>query len=144
MTTLYPWLKSLHLAAVMIWMGGMVVLVVARGWVASAAVPRPAQAQGAIEAMRAWDRQVTLPAMGLTWALGILIAVQGSWFSSPWLSVKLILVLALSGLHGMLSGSMRRLAEDPSARPPAVSRFAAAFVLASITVIAILVIVKPF
>lgn len=144
MTTLYPWLKVLHLAAVMIWMAGMVVLVVARGWVASAAVPRPAPAQGVIEAIRAWDRQVTLPAMGLTWALGILIAVQGSWFSSPWLSAKLLLVLALSGLHGMLSGSMRRLAEDPSGRPPAFSRFAAPFVLGSIAIIAILVIVKPF
>ena len=58
-----------------------------------------AQAKGA--------RQTT-PAMLLALSFGILLGVQGGWFSSGWLGRKILLVLGLSGLHGALVGKLRR------------------------------------
>jgi uncharacterized membrane protein len=93
--------------------------------------------------IRRWDRRVTLPAMLLTWALGIAMAMQGGWFSSPWLMIKLIIVSALSALHGVLSGTLRRLERD-AAQPAAILLYAAPTTILGIVMIAILVVTKPF
>lgn len=140
----YLWFKALHVTAVIAWMGGMLVLAVTYARLAAIPGPRDAAAQAMIATVRRWDGRVTAPAMALTWALGILLAVQGGLFSAPWLSAKLLFVLVLSALHGVLSGRLRRLGEDPAQSPPAALRFTGVFVLASVLVIAILVVVKPF
>jgi uncharacterized membrane protein len=52
--------------------------------------------------------------------LGIANAVQGGWFDDGWLHVKLVFVLALSALHGVAMGQMRRLV--PGGEIPALLR----------------------
>ncbi|RUQ60899.1 hypothetical protein EJ913_30325 [Azospirillum doebereinerae] len=61
---------------------------------------------------------------------------------SPWLSMKLAFVVALSGLHGMLSGTLRKLARAD--RPSAVPGYAQHALIVAVVVIVLLVVVKPF
>lgn len=101
---LYPWMKALHVAAALIFAGGVltvaVFLRVLRGNAEAERTFAPA--------LRRWDHAVTTPAMLLAWALGIGMACSGYWSGSIWLPVKAVLVIALSGLHGVQSGRLRR------------------------------------
>lgn len=108
---IYLVFKAAHVAAVVTWLGGMLMLAVllplaARDGAASAAL---------LDLLRRWDRRVTLPAMVAAWSLGLGLALTAGWFPSGWLLAKLVLVLALSGLHGVQSGKLRRLAGDDAA-----------------------------
>lgn len=140
----YLLIKSLHVATMVAWMGGMVLLSAIHLWLARTQCPRTDRETAVIAAVKRWDGSVTSPAMGLTWLFGIVAAWQGAWFSAPWLHAKLLLVILLSALHGMLSGALRRAAADPDRLPPAFARHAGAIVLVTMLVIVLLVIVKPF
>ena len=78
--------------------------------------PRPGA--DTVRALRSWSLRVTTPAMLATLALGLFLAQGAGWFAAAWLQAKLLPVLALTALHGMLSGQLRRLAEDPGHAPP--------------------------
>ncbi len=97
-----------------------------------------------IEIARAWDWKVTTPAMLLAWALGTTMAVQAGWFSARWLMVKLVLVFGLSALHGVQSGTLRRMARSANRSPPVSLRHSAPAILVAIAAIAALAVVKPF
>ncbi len=134
----YLWLKALHIAAVITWIGGTLTSALMVSFFLEPGGPNPR-----IAAMIRWDRVVTSPAMGVAWALGLTVAAWGGWFSSPWLHLKLVLAVILSGLHGVLSGTLRR--NGQAATPAsAIHRLAAPTVLITASVIAILVVVKPF
>lgn len=140
----YLLFKSLHIVAVIIWMGGMVLSSAAILWLFAANRPRIERETEVVAALKRWDSRVTSPAMGLAWLLGIIIAVQGDWFSQPWLHAKLALVIALSALHGNLSASFRRLQADPGREPPGYLKYSGVLTLAAIFGIVFLVVLKPF
>ena len=71
------------------------------------------------------------------------MAMQAGWFGSPWLTIKLAIVGALSALHGLLSGTLRRLSASAD-QPPAALRYAAPATILGVVMIAILVVTKPF
>ena len=141
----YLWLKALHVAAVLTWVGGMTVAALTA--VAHAAARRQGRTSdlsGTLALVRRWDRRVTSPAMILVWALGLTLAFQGDWFGAPWLMAKLALVLLLSGVHGVLSGSLRRLAWDEDPPLPSLLPRMPLGVLAAAFAIVFLVVVKPW
>lgn len=111
----YLLLKAGHVAAVIVWIGGMFAA-------ALGAAPR-------------WDRLVTTPAMLAAFAFGLALASTGGWFPQPWLIAKLAVVLGLAALHGILSGRLRR------GRPPPAH--AAPLIVACVVVVAVLAVVKP-
>jgi uncharacterized membrane protein len=133
----YLWVKALHVACVLLFIGGLF----AQAFGAAAG-----QRSDAVTAalVSAWDRRVTVPAMLVVWLTGATIAAEGGWFGSPWLWAKLVLVLALTGLHGLQSGKLRRLRRGEVAQARVQSTHIAAFIAASVTVIALLVVLKPF
>lgn len=127
-------LKALHVAAMVIWLGGT-------GVVAALAVGADPGRAGPLR--RAALRMLT-PAMIVTLALGLWLAVQEGWFRAPWLHAKLVLVLLLTGLHGVLSGRLRRLeGGEAGAVPAGWSRWMPAVIAASVAAIAWLAIAKP-
>jgi len=71
------------------------------------------------------------------------MAMQAGWFASPWLMIKLALVGALSALHGLVSGMLRRLGVSAD-HPPAALRYAAPATILGVVMIAILAVAKPF
>jgi protoporphyrinogen IX oxidase len=141
---IYPWLKALHIAATVTWIGGMLGSALAISiFSASNGEAGGAGRMAALGVVRRWDDRVTSPAMVLVWVLGLSLALQGGWFGAPWLTIKLVLVLALSALHGMLSGSLRRLTRANWTSAPASLRHVPMLTLAGAAVIIILVVVKP-
>jgi len=142
--TAYLWLKAFHAAAVLAWVGGLVLLGVATVAVrfGAGAVVLPHE-KGLVHAILRWDRRVTVPAMGVAWALGMVLVSRGGWFGAHWLTAKLLVVIGLSGLHGMLAASLRRRIERPGEPAPGWIRFAPAVALGGAAVVALLVIVKP-
>jgi protoporphyrinogen IX oxidase len=139
----YLWLKAFHVAAVVGWIGGMLVSSLYLSMLVTSSRPA-AVAPPMIEIVRACDRKVTTPAMLLAWALGMTMAVQAGWFSSRWLVVKLALVVGLSALHGAQSGMLRRMARVANRSPPGVLRYSAPAIVVAIAAIAVLAVVKPF
>jgi uncharacterized membrane protein len=141
------WIKALHLAAVLAWVGGLVLLAVVTAALRPApeAVLLPHERRLGLAVQR-WDRRVTTPAMLAAWALGIGLASWGGWFGAPWLTAKLPIVVLLSGLHGALSATLRRRLESAAAadgRGPGWLRFAAPASIAGLAAIAWLAVVKP-
>ncbi len=133
----YLWIKAVHVAAVLLFIGGLL----SQSFAVAAGQRGDA---GAAVFVSPWDRRVTVPAMLLVWLTGVVIATEGGWFSSPWLWGKLVFVLALTGLHGFQSGRLRRIrrGEQPQTRMQAERMVACIAVSAAI--IALLVVVKPF
>ncbi|VWB77629.1 hypothetical protein BLA14095_03570 [Burkholderia lata] len=132
---IYLWLKAVHVVAVVTFVGGLLMLSVGVR-IANLAVHR---------AVRRWDRTVTAPALALAWIAGIALALYGHWFGAAWLSVKLVVVVALSALHGILAGTLRRMERDDLVVVPApwLGQAAGAVVAATAIVVG-LVVVKPF
>lgn len=131
----YPWLKALHVASALVFVGG----VLSVSTFLTAASPAALADTAMARAVRRLDQLVTAPAMLLVWALGLTLAMGGNWFADPWLQAKLVFVVILSGVHGIQSGRLRRLAGGGSSQPQRTTPL----ILASIVAIAILAVVKP-
>lgn len=140
----YLWVKALHITAVLVWIGGLLAVAVAIAAPSPSKEAAGAPGRTAVFAMRRWDRYVTSPAMLLAWGAGLTLAMLGEWFRSPWLIIKLVFVLLLSALHGILSGTLRKLGRSDT--PPALFglRHAPLLIIMSVAAIVILVVVKPF
>ena len=83
--------------------------------------------------------------MLFSWILGLaLCAMLGGWFPARWLMLKVVVIALLSALHGVMAGSLRRMAAHHQAESPAILRHGAAYIVAALTLVAILVVTKPF
>jgi protoporphyrinogen IX oxidase len=140
---LYLWLKAFHIVAVIAWMAAMLYLPRLFVYHAAVAVGSPQS-----ETFKVMERRllkaIMNPAMIATWVLGLALAFLGGWWNSGWLHGKLALVLALSGVHGMLVGQVRRFAEDRNARTQRYFRVLNEVPTLLMIGIVILVVVKPF
>ncbi|AJX35841.1 CopD family protein [Burkholderia oklahomensis] len=132
---IYLLLKAAHVASITVFVGGLLVLSI------GIRIPNLVVQRAVLQ----WDRRATLPALALVWASGVTIALLGHWFGDAWLTVKLVLVTALSALHGILAGSLRRMARD-DANVASVWRHAGigSGIVAAAAVVIVLVVVKPF
>jgi putative membrane protein len=132
--TLYPWLKALHVAVAIVFAGGVLSVSVFLAAVAGAA-----DASEIARRVRSYDLAVMTPAMLLVWTFGLALAIGGQWFSELWLQAKLVFVVALSALHGVQSGRLRRLAGGA----PVANLRLVPFVVVAIAVVAVLAVAKP-
>ena len=130
---LYDLTKAAHLLSLFVWIGGMVAVALALRY------PAPIH----MKPLKAYDRMVTTPAMILALTFGTLLGVQGGWFTSAWLGMKILLVLALSGLHGALVGKLRRAVWESSGDSEPGGRWFPPIGLMLLMLIVLLVTVKP-
>jgi putative membrane protein len=84
------------------------------------------------------------PAMIVSWALGIWLAWQGGWYLSGWFHAKLVLVLALSGMHGAFVRWGRDFAADKNRHSQKFYRIINEVPTILMIGIVLLVVVKPF
>jgi len=84
------------------------------------------------------------PAMVASWALGLWLAWDSGAFTAAWLQVKLVLVLAMSGLHGKLSRCVRDFAADRNRHSQKFYRIVNEVPAVLLLGIVILAVVKPF
>ncbi len=130
---LYELTKAAHLVSLFVWIGGMVAVALALSY----------HAEAHMVALKAYDRAITTPAMILALLFGIVLGVQGGWFTSMWLGIKILLVLGLSGVHGMLVGRLRRAIADSPYDPGHGGRGFLPAGLVLLTLIVLLATTKP-
>jgi putative membrane protein len=139
----YPWLKALHVIAVMSWMAGMLYLPRLFVYHVDAEIGS-AQSETFKVMERRLLRAIINPAMIVTWATGLWLAWRGFQFLGGWLHVKFAMVILLSAAHGYFSSSVRRFADDKNVKPARHWRIMNEVPTALMIGIVILVIVKPF
>jgi putative membrane protein len=143
MTSLYLWLKAAHVIAIIAWMAGMLYL--PRLFVYHSQVaPGSAQSETFKIMERRLLKAIINPAMIAAWALGLWLAWDAGLFRQGWLHAKLVLVIALSGLHGHFSAAVRAFAEDRNTRSARYWRVMNEVPTVLMVGIVILVVVKPF
>ena len=137
------WLKALHILAVIAWMAGMLYL--PRLFVYHAEAPKGSALSETFKVMeRRLLKAIINPAMILVWITGPLLAYFDGFLRSPWLHAKFALVLAMSGVHGMLAGAVKRFAADANTRSGKFYRILNEVPTVLLILIVILVVVKPF
>ncbi|MGF7008165.1 protoporphyrinogen oxidase HemJ [Aminobacter sp. BE322] len=139
----YLWAKAIHIIAVISWMAGMLYL--PRLFVYHAEAERGSVQSETFKVMeRRLLRGIINPAMTMTWVFGLWLAWKGFGFSGGWLHAKIAAVLLMSGVHGYLSASVRRFAEDRNEKPSRHWRIVNEIPTVLMIAIVILVVVKPF
>ena len=139
----YMWVKAAHVIAIISWMAGMLYL--PRLSVYHCDAVAGSEHSETLKVMeRRLLRVIINPAMALSWVLGLWLAWRGGFLTSGWFHAKLALVLVLSGLHGFLSASVRRFAEDKNTTPAGRWRLINEVPAVLMIGIVVLVIVKPF
>lgn len=121
---LYDLARGLHILAVIAWMAGLLFLPRLYAYdVEQAGKPEPLRTE--MQALlRLWQtrmlRIILNPAMILAWLFGLWlihldVQMRGaSFLAEPWMIVKLVGVLLLSGWHGFLSAEKKRIAAGTS------------------------------
>ena len=145
MYTLYPWIKSFHIMAMVAWMAGIFYL--PRLYVYHCQT-KPGSTDS--ERFKVMEyrllRQIMTPAMLATWALGLVLAFTPgviSW-SSGWWHVKILCVLLMTGFHGAMSRWRRDFMEDRNTKSEKFFRIANEVPTILMAIIVIMVVVKPF
>jgi putative membrane protein len=139
----YPWIKALHIIAVIAWMAGMLYL--PRLYVYhSAAEPRSVQSETFKVMERRLLRAIINPAMVATWVLGLMLVAHLDLWTEPWMHGKLALVLAMSFIHGAFARWRRHFAKDANRRTARFYRIMNEVPTVLMIGIVILVVVRPF
>jgi putative membrane protein len=139
----YDWIKALHVIAVISWMAGMLYL--PRLFVYHCAAEKDSPQSETFKVMeRRLLRAIINPAMVVTWVAGLWLMWQGGWLSAHWFHVKLLLVLAMSGVHGMLTRWVADFAAGTNRHSQKFYRIINEVPTALMIGIVILVVVKPF
>ncbi len=139
---MYPWIKALHVIAIISWMAGLLSL--PRLFVYHAGVGRGAQSESFKTMERKLLRFIMVPAMLLSWITGVTLAVQGAHFHAFWFHAKMLAVVLLTAVHFYDGFLQRAFAEDRNTHSPKFFRFYNEAPTALMIAIVIFVIVKPF
>jgi len=136
-------IRALHVIAVIAWMAGMLYL--PRLFVYHCEAPVGSAQSEMLKVMeRRLLRIIVDPAMVATWVFGLTLALLTGAFHEHWFQLKFLLVLAMSGLHGMFAATVKRFARDANTRPQRFYRIINEVPMLLVIAIVILVIVKPF
>jgi putative membrane protein len=144
----YPWIKALHVIAVIAWMAGMLYL--PRLFVYHCeAEPGSKQSETFKVMERRLLRAIINPAMVATWVLGLWLAWNGpdvryGWFASGWLDAKLVLVVVMSAVHGLFTRWVNAFAADVNPHSQKFYRVINELPTLLMILIVLLAVVKPF
>ena len=140
---MYDWVKAFHIIAVIAWMAGMLYL--PRLFVYHClAEPGSVQSETFKVMERRLLKAIINPAMIATWLLGVWLAWDGGWYRAGWLQTKVVLVLAMSALHGLLVRWVRDFAQDRNQHTHRFYRIINEVPTVLLIAIVILAVVKPF
>jgi protoporphyrinogen IX oxidase len=145
---LYLWVKAFHIVAVIAWMAGMLYL--PRLFVYHCAAEKSSVQSETFKTMeRRLLRAIINPAMIATWLLGAWLAWSIADSRYPlllpwWLCAKIVLVLALSGLHGLFARWVKDFAVDRNRHSQRFYRIINEVPTVILVLIVLLVVLKPF
>ena len=143
---MYPWVqwvKAFHLIAVIAWMAGMLYL--PRLFVYHCAAEAGSKQSETFKLMeRRLLKAIMTPAMIATWLLGFWLAAVGTWLGAGWFHGKLVLVVAMTTLHGLFTHWVKDFAADRNPRSHKFYRIINELVTVLLVAIVLLAVLKPF
>ena len=145
LSTLYPYIKTLHIIAVISWMAGMLYL--PRLFVYHAESETGSIQSETFKLMEYRLLKIIInPAMIVTWIMGILLAFTPGviYFSDFWFYVKFALVLILSGVHGKFSKHVKEFKADKNTKSASYFRKINEVPTVLMILIVALVVIRPF
>lgn len=140
----YSWLVALHVISIIAWMAA--ILYLPRLFMHHSMVEQGSPASESFKVMeRTLLRGVMTPFMIASWVFGLaIVAAIPGYLSQGWLHSKLLLVVLLTGLHGVFARWVRNFAKDRNRRSRRFYRVMAEAPTVLMVGIVILVVVKPF
>ncbi len=141
----YPWIKALHIVAVIAWMAGMLYL--PRLFVYHAGVPKGSPQSELFKLMeRRLLRVVINPAMIATFVLGLALAGTPGLvdWGRGYMWVKLGLALGLGAYHGLCARWFKAFAADRNVHSDKFYRRINEIPAVLMLLIVILIVVRPF
>jgi putative membrane protein len=141
--SLYLWIKAFHVIAVIAWMAGMLYLPRLFVYHCETAPGSPGS-----ERFKKMERRllkiIVNPAMIAVWLLGLYLAVSSEAWRQHWLQAKFVLVLGMSGVHGLYARWVRQFAADANTHSAKFYRAWNEVPALLMVAIVILAVVKPF
>lgn len=112
----YPWIKSLHVIAVIAWFAGLMYL--PRLFVYHHQATPGGEAERMFGTMeRRLLKGIMNPTMIAVWVLGLLmIAIVPSYAAQGWFIIKFICVIGITGVHGFYASAYRQFASGERPR----------------------------
>ena len=145
LTVAYPWIKSIHVIAVISWMAGMLYL--PRLFVYHAESEPGSEKSETFKIMeRRLLRAIMNPAMSLTYIFGgLLLATPGivDW-GSAWIWIKLAAIAGMTIAHHVFGKWRKEFERDVNTRSTKAYRWANEVPTILMIVIVIMVIARPF
>lgn len=139
----YLWLKALHVVAIISWSAG--VLYLPRLFIYHCDAPPGSPQSETFKLMeRRLLRVIIIPAMAVSWVLGLWLAWRGNHFGEGWFHAKFAAVIALSGITGYFSKAVKTFAADANTQPSRHWQVVNEIPTLLMIVIVVLVVVKPF
>jgi protoporphyrinogen IX oxidase len=145
---MYQWILAFHIIAVIAWMAGMLYL--PRLFVYHCAAEKGSVQSETFKLMeRRLLRGIINPAMIVAIALGLWLGWLGpdsryGWFASGWLQAKIVLVLALSAMHGLFARWVKAFGRDDNRHSQRFYRIINEIPTVLMIGIVLLVVLKPF
>jgi len=131
--------RYLHFLGLAFWIGTAVAIAIA------ASVPMPWES-GIAQALRKVMLRVTTPSMIVAFVGGLGMLIPNFlevYVKQGWMHAKLLLLLALAGATGVLSGKLRRWAQGQEILPTTFGRLAWVISILAILIVA-LAVFRPF
>ena len=140
----YVWIKALHIISVIFWMAGMAYL--PRLFVYHAEAAPGSEKSETFKVMeRRLLRGIVNPAMIATFFFGIaMLALNPALFSDHWMQVKLVLIVVMSGLHGMFARWRKDFERDENTKDARFYRIVNEGPPLLVIFIVLLAVAKPF
>ena len=144
-TTIYPWIKVLHVAAVISWMAGMFYL-------PRLFVYHAERAEVGSELDKTFQlmelkllKVIINPAMIVAWVCGLIMIWQGAFdFGQAWSWIKIISVILMTGAQGWMGARRKEFAVGQNTRSGRTYRLFNEVPTVLMVLIVVAVIVRPF
>lgn len=137
------WTKALHIMGFAAWLAGLWYL--PRLYIYHSGVAVGSEASETFKVMeRRLLKAITTPALVWTWLFGLIAAISGGYFSEGWMHAKLLLLILLSGVHGLLAADLKKFARDERPRSATTYRVINEIPTVLFIAIVLLAVLRPF
>ncbi|PUB17180.1 protoporphyrinogen oxidase HemJ [Yoonia sediminilitoris] len=145
LNSIYPWIKALHIMAVLAWMAGLFYLPRLYVYHAERAVVGSELDQTFQVMEEKLLRVIMNPAMIVAWIAGLIMIGLGAFdWGSVWAWVKLLSVIGMTGAHGWMAARRKEFAQGQNTRTGRTYRLFNEVPTVLMVLIVIAVIVRPF
>lgn len=143
MAEFYPWIKAVHIIAVIAWMAGLLYL--PRLFVYHCQAEPGSDKSETFKIMeRRLFRVIMDPAMAVVWITGPMLVYFGGFWADPWFWAKGFFIVVLTIAHHAFGRWRKHFDADANTRSEKFYRIANEVPTLAMIAIVVLVVVKPF